>query len=166
MALVIPDMKTARLAPRRWSSQWSGRLANRATRGLAVLLDRETRLVGVAFLGRIMTAADDDGAGGEVVGGADMTAGIAGNHIGRETGGSGIALSQSGRSKRADAQDDSGNSRSKTSVHGTIHLGLRGLRRMAVGRDLFSDLDLGSPLSGRRAVSHPTIGQTFYGAEA
>ena len=136
-----PDTKTARLSPRRRLSQRCEGLAPGATCGLAVLLNHEVRLTGVAFLGAVVATTITDRAGGDVVVAAALKA-TRGRH-GRDASGSGVALGQSGRSNRAHAQDDSSNSRSNTSVHGTIHLGLRGLRRKAAGRDLFSDLDLG-----------------------
>jgi hypothetical protein len=156
---MTPHTKTARLSPRRRSLQWSEGLAPRTTRGLAVLLDREVLLVGIAFLGRVMAAHSTDRAGGDVVVRAALKA--TRRRHGSDTSGSVVALSQSGRSNRANAQDDSSKSRSNTSVHGTIHLGLRGLRRKAAGRDLFSDLDLGSSQTERRAVWHSTILRPF-----
>ncbi len=84
-----------------------------------------------------------------------------GRRSGRDAGGSRIALGQGGRGQRANAQDDGSSGGSKTSVHGTIHLVLRGLRQMAVGRDLFSDLDLGLPQLEFRAVWHSGITPTF-----
>ena len=107
----------------------------------------------------VVATAVADGAGGDVVVAAALKA--TRRRHGGDTSGSGVALGQSGRSNRANAQDDSSNSRSNTSVHGTIHLGLRGLRRMAAGRDLFSDLDLGPSQPERRAVWHSRIDPTF-----
>jgi hypothetical protein len=160
---MTPHTKTARLSPRRRSLQWSEGLASRATRGLAVLLNREVLLVGIAFLGRVMAAHSTDRAGGDVVVAAALKATRRGH--GSNTSGSIVALGQSGRSNRANAQDNSSNNRSDTSVHGTIHLGLRGLRRKAAGRDLFSDPDLGPSQPERRAVWHPLIKPRFRGKE-
>ena len=150
--------KTARLSPRRRSSQSRDGLASGATRGLPVLLDKEVRLVGVAFLGRVVAAAIANRAGGDVV-----VAAVNASRRSRDSDVSrrGATLSKGGRSNRADAQDNSSNSRSDTGVHGTIHLGLRGLRRMAAGRDLFSDLDLGPSQPDRRAVWHSTPRQSL-----
>ena len=150
--------KTARLPPRRRSSQGMEGLTPCATRSLAVLLNHEVRLVGVAFLSRVVAAAIADQAGGDVIVTAAFEA-TRRRHSSDASGG-GVALGQSGRSNRAHAQDNSSNSRSNTSVHGTIHLGLRGLRRMAAGRDLFSDLDLGPSQPDRRAVWHSCIKPT------
>ena len=158
-----PHMKTARLSPRRRSSQRCEGLAARATRGLAILLDHEVRLVGVALLSRVMTAHGTDRSSGDIVVVAAFKA--TRRRHGSDASGSGVALGQSGRSNRANAQDDSSNSRSNTSVHGTIHLGLRGLRRKAAGRDLFSDLDLGPIQLERRAVSHPLSKPRFFAQE-
>ncbi len=158
--------KTAGLPPRRWSSQGCEGLATAAGR-LPVLLDREVRLVGVAFLSRVVTPAIPDRAGGEVVVAASLEA--AGRRHSCDTSWGIVALGKCRRSNSADAQSDSSNSsnsRSNTSVHGTIHLGLRGLRRMAVGRDLFSGLDLGPPRPARRAVRHLLRHQPTFGLRA
>jgi hypothetical protein len=153
----FPHAKTARLSPRRRSSEWCNGLVPRTARGLAVLLNWEVRLVGVAFLGAVVAAAIADRSGGDVVVAAALKA--TRRRHGSDASGSSVTLGQSGRSNRAHAQDNSSNSRSNTSVHGTIHLGLRGLRRMAAGRDLFSDLDLGPSQPERRAVWHPRISE-------
>jgi hypothetical protein len=150
----FPHAKTARLLPRRqWSQSCEG-LAPRAPRGLAVLMNREVLLVGITFLGRAV-AAIADGAGGDVVVAAALKATRC--RDGSDASGSSVALGQGGRSNRANAQDNNSNSRSNTGVHGTIHLGLRGLRQMAAGRVLFSDVDLGPSQPERRAVWHPRI---------
>jgi hypothetical protein len=151
--------KTARLSPRRRSSQWAEGLSGRATRGAAELPDGEVVLLGVALLRRGVVPAVADGAGGDVVVAAGFVA--ARRHSSGNAGGIGGALGQSGRRNRTNAQDNSSNSGSKTNVHGTIHLGLRGLRRMAAGRDLFSDVDLGPSQPERRAVWHPRIKPAF-----
>jgi hypothetical protein len=151
------DTKTARLLPRRRSSQSFEDLASRAAGGLAILLDEEARLVGVAFLGRVMATHGSDRSGRDVVVAAALK--VTRRCHGSDASGSSVALGQSGRSHRANAQDDSSNSRSNASVHGTIHLGLRGLRRMAAGRDLFSDLDLEAVMNRRPAKSLFLLGR-------
>ena len=159
-----PHTKTARLSPRRLSSQWFDGLAPRATRGLAVLLNHKVRLIGVAFLSRVVAATVANGAGGDVV---IVTAlNVKGRRYSSDSGRSSTILGKSRRSNRAHAQNYSSDSRGNTSVHGTIHSGLRGLRQMAAGRDLVSDSDLGPLQPKRRAVSHSLIMRDVHGAKA
>jgi hypothetical protein len=47
-----------------------------------------------------------------------------------------------------------------------IQSGLRGLRRMAAGREILSDPDMGTSQSMRRAVRHPLTRRPFQGATA
>ena len=93
---MTPRTKTAGLSPRRLSPQWNGNLTPRATRGAAVLLDREVRLFGVALLGRVVPIAISDGAGGDVIVAAALKA--ARRSHGRDTSRSSVALSK-GRAK-------------------------------------------------------------------